>query len=77
MKKTKIKAILEETGGISIDLNFESSQHQAREILDAVAAVVKDSWTDGEIIVTEKNEEPIRRKTKESLDQTEIPLGKE
>lgn len=41
-----------------------------------IETVAKDSWTDGEIIVTEKNEEPIFRKTKESLDQTEIPLGK-
>lgn len=72
MLTSVIKAQLEHCGSIEIKLPIDIPDHKAREILDAVADVLTDTWSKGRTVRTEKDEFNLARKCKDDLDQQSI-----
>lgn len=70
--KTTIKAQLDKHGDIKIDMQVDISDHKAREILDAIASTLNDTWTKGKTTITEKGESLLVRKGNGNLDQQEL-----
>lgn len=77
MKTTEIKGTFSLYGKVSIKFDAELTSHQSREILDAIGAVINDSWADGDITTVEKEKLSLARKPKADPDQTTIPLEDE
>jgi len=73
MLTSVIKAQLEHCGSIEIKLPIDIPDHKAREILDAVADVLTDTWSKGRTVRTEKDEFNLGRKVgTDDLDQGSI-----
>lgn len=73
MKTAKITASYALAGKIAIQFDIDITDHQAREILDAIGAVFTDKWSDGNVTRVEKDKLSLTRKAKEdSLDQMDV-----
>jgi len=73
MKTAKITASYAIAGKIAIQFDIDITDHQAREILDAIGAVFTDKWSDGSVTRVEKDKLSLTRKAKEdSLDQMDV-----
>ena len=73
MKTAKITASFAIAGKIAIQFDTDITDHQAREILDAVGEVLSDKWSNGNVTSTEKDKLSLTRKAKEdSLDQMDL-----
>lgn len=72
MLTSVIKAKMELCGSIKIELPIDIPDHKAREILDAIADVMSDKWSEGKTVRTEKDEFNLARKCKDDLDQQSI-----
>ena len=75
MITSEIKAQFSLSGQIKIALNCDVTTHQSREMLDALASVLNETWVDGNIARTDKEKISLARKPKDGPDQETIPLN--
>lgn len=73
MTTSELRAALDPQGQVVVKFACHITEHQARELLDAMAETLGAQHTGGKVIYVEKDEQYLQRKAPQDLSQQTIP----